>query len=131
MRGLIRCEQDGAIYRWRAATIWEAARLIPAEQLPLALFESLLDRDLWFQHYEVPTIRNVMRHWERVESADLSYPVILAPSGAVLDGTHRIIKAFTLRHATVLAVRLPTYPPSDFHDDGVFLEHPDSGKSAV
>jgi hypothetical protein len=43
---------------------------------------------------------------ECVESADLSFPVVLYPNGHLLDGRHRCIKARQLGHTHVEGVRL-------------------------
>jgi hypothetical protein len=41
----------------------------------------------------------------------LSYPIILSPSGEVLDGWHRICKAFLQGVEEVEAVQLIAMPP--------------------
>ena len=48
-----------------------------------------------------------------MNAADLSYPIILGPTGNVLDGVHRVAKAMLAGQTTVRAVRLPAMPPPD------------------
>lgn len=44
-------------------------------------------------------------HIRRVAKADLSYPIILHPDGAVLDGRHRLLKALVVGRDSIKAVR--------------------------
>jgi hypothetical protein len=46
-------------------------------------------------------------------SADLSYPIIMIRSGDVLDGAHRIAKAYLQGERTIAAVMIDDYPPPD------------------
>ena len=48
-----------------------------------------------------------------IEQADLSFPIILAANGEVMDGRHRIAKAALTGRATITAVQFTTDPPPD------------------
>ena len=50
---------------------------------------------------------------DRVEKADLKYPVIFSPNGTICDGYHRITKAILKGKNTVKAIRLISYPKPD------------------
>lgn len=52
-------------------------------------------------------------HARRIMEADLEYPVILSPDGLVMDGMHRLAKAWILGKTEILAVRFPAWPPAD------------------
>jgi hypothetical protein len=58
-----------------------------------------------------PTCRAVAEHARDIYQADLSSPIILSPSGEVLDGWHRICKAFLLEMQELEAVQLQSLPP--------------------
>jgi hypothetical protein len=45
--------------------------------------------------------------------ADLSYPIIMTKAGDVLDGAHRIAKAYLQGERTITAVVIEDYPPPD------------------
>jgi len=47
----------------------------------------------------------------RLYEADLSFPINLSPDGEVLDGHHRICKAFLQDMDEIDAVRLTSMPP--------------------
>ena len=44
---------------------------------------------------------------------ELEHPIILGPTGDVLDGMHRILRAFVEGRKTIAAVRLSEVPPPD------------------
>ena len=69
--------------------------------------------DCWFGAVE-PTIRRVAEHSDRIMRADLSYPVILAGDGHLMDGGHRIAKAWLNGKTHVRAVRFETDPEPDW-----------------
>ena len=49
-----------------------------------------------------------------INEADLSFPIILAANGEVMDGRHRIAKAALEGRPTIGAVQFDTDPPADF-----------------
>ena len=62
----------------------------------------------------VVTWRNVVGHMALIEAADLSYPIILAANGEVMDGRHRIAKAMLAAKTTIEAVRFTDDPEPDY-----------------
>ena len=58
-----------------------------------------------------PTCRAIAEHARDIYESDLSVPIILSPTGEVLDGWHRICKAFVEGVEELDAVQLPTLPP--------------------
>ncbi|RAK51965.1 hypothetical protein DJ017_18245 [Phenylobacterium soli] len=74
------------------------------------------DRDCWFGERHSPTIRNVAEHVRRIDEADLSYPVLLGSDGRLLDGGHRIAKAYLSGAVDVLAVQFEKDPEPDWVD---------------
>jgi hypothetical protein len=50
-------------------------------------------------------------------AADLSYPIILAASGRLMDGGHRIGKAWMEGRTTIAAVRFEADPEPDWIAD--------------
>jgi hypothetical protein len=57
-----------------------------------------------------PTCRAVAEHARDIYEADFRFPIILSPSGLVLDGMHRLCKAFLEGMEEINAVRLPKMP---------------------
>ncbi len=56
----------------------------------------------------------MIEHIRLINEADLSYPIILAANGEVMDGRHRIAKAALEGRTTIGAVQFETDPPPDF-----------------
>lgn len=102
---------------WRSGvlvdhTLWSAAEGLPVARV-LIERNAEFDQDCWFGG-RAPTRREVAEHSKRIQQADLAYPVILASDGQLMDGGHRIAKAWLAGHAVVNAVRLPVDPVPDW-----------------
>ena len=99
---------------------WDVDRLVSLSdgfariQVPLKDIREL-DEPFWFSGgSEEVTPRAIVEHARLINEADLSFPIILAADGRVMDGMHRAAKAALLGHATVLAVQFATTPEPDF-----------------
>ena len=71
-----------------------------------------LDRK-WSGDEEGQTWRGLIDHIRLIEAADLSFPIILAADGEVMDGRHRIAKAALANRDTIECVRFEEDPPPD------------------
>src|SRR4030095_4120322 len=60
-----------------------------------------------------PTCRRVAAHARRIYEADFDKPVILSATGHVMDGMHRVAKAWILGLKTIRAVKFPRDPEPD------------------
>jgi hypothetical protein len=60
-----------------------------------------------------PTCRAVVQHAQRIQDVDLAYPIILSADGHVMDGMHRVAKAWMLGQSTITAVQFEHDPPPD------------------
>lgn len=92
---------------WNSSTLFKAAQGLKPYDLQLAA----LDLDINFANAN--TIYNFLFQAKRVLEADLDYPIIQAPSGRIMDGHHRIIKAILEGRTTIKAVKLPVLPKAD------------------
>ena len=102
----------------RGLLAWDVDRLValtkdlPRREVALeALGE--LDRP-WSGDGEQQTWRELVDHMRLIEDADLSFPIILAANGDVMDGRHRIAKAALEGRTTISAVQFDTDPPPDY-----------------
>ncbi len=99
---------------------WDVDRLIrltahlrPVDVALEAIRE--LDEPFWFGGgSEEATCRAVADHARLILETDLRYPIILSAGGRVMDGMHRVAKAYLEGRATVLAVQLEVDPEPDF-----------------
>jgi len=105
-------QEDGSMRFWRMHQLWELAKGLPVTKIHLNDLEGF-DEVGWFGGpFNIrPTRRAIAEHARDIYAADLSYPIILSPSGEVLDGWHRICKAFAEGMEALDAVRLPKLPP--------------------
>src|SRR5207245_7058441 len=94
------------------AQIWELAEGLAVKKVRLSELEGF-DEVRWFggPRNIQPTCRAIAEHARDINNADLSCPIILSPTGEVLDGWHRICKAFLQGVEELDAVQLPTLPP--------------------
>ena len=85
---------DGRRHYYRTKRLWALSAELPVTEVPIDDVAEF-DQDCWFDGTG-PTCRQVAEHARRIESADLAYPVILSANGALMDGGHRIAKAWLL-----------------------------------
>lgn len=101
--------------------IWDVHRLVAlSTNLPRreVLLKDIreLDENYWFQDDMLPTCRAVAEHAKLIDETDLQYPIILAGDGRVMDGMHRVAKAFMRGHQTIIAVQFTEDPEPDYID---------------
>lgn len=105
-------EEDGdKLLFWKIETLWRLAEDLPVQYLRLDEIYWAEDSCAYLEKDD--TYRNFAQHVKRVLDADLSFPVIISASGSVMDGMHRLVKAFTFGVPMVKAVRFTQMPPPD------------------
>ena len=101
----------------RGLLAWDVDRLVqlssnlPRKQIPLSELREL--DEVWFGEDEPPTWRAMLEHMTLIEEADLSFPIILSSSGAVMDGMHRVAKAAWQGRNEIEAVQFDEDPEPD------------------
>lgn len=76
---------------------------------------NLLDEVVWFGGPKDvrPTVRKVAERARDIFAADLNYPIIMTAKGEVLDGAHRIARAYLEGKQTIPAVVIDAWPEPD------------------
>ncbi len=120
---------DGTTQIWYTERLWELARSLPARPVPLASIAAF-DEVTWFGHLE-PTCRRVAEHVKRIQAATFEHPVILSAEGWVMDGMHRICKAFLLDLETIQAWQFSPTPDPDEVVLGTPLRIPSAAPGAA
>ena len=99
---------------------WDVDRLIALaadlapQTVPLAAIREF-DEPFWFGGgSEAATCRAVADHARLIAQTDLRYPIIMGADGGVMDGMHRVAKAYLEGRDVVVAVRLAVDPAPDF-----------------
>ena len=103
---------DEGVDAWDVDRLVEVSRDLPVRQVPLtSIWE--LDTAYWSQPL---TVRDVADHVRLVQSVDLTYPIILAEDGRVMDGMHRVVRALLEGRETIAAVRFEVQPEPDYRN---------------
>lgn len=103
----------------RGLLAWDVDRLIrltaklPRHEVPLSAIREL-DEAYWFGDGSGATCRAVAEHARLIAETDLRYPIILSSDGRVMDGMHRVAKAFLERREVIEVVRFTSDPEPDF-----------------
>lgn len=104
---------NGETLVYNVERLWLLARELPVQTIPLSQVESELDYPYcWFKTGQ-PTPRAVASHARLIYEADFSYPIILSSKGTVMDGIHRIAKAWLLGMTTIEAAQFIQDPAPD------------------
>lgn len=97
---------------WLTERLWTEAADLPVRMVEIDSIPEF-DMDCWFGG-RAATCRAVAEHARRIQAADLSHPVILSASGGLMDGGHRLAKAYLDGSRTVSARRFLTDPEPDW-----------------
>lgn len=99
---------------WWVDRLWDAARDLPVIEVSLDQVREL-DEDCWFAgDGRTPTVRAVADHARQIQSADLERPILLATDGQILDGMHRLARAYLEGRPLLPAKQFPVDPEPDW-----------------
>lgn len=102
----------------RGLLAWDVDRLVrlssnlPRKRIPLSEIRELNAE--WSSDDEQRTWRALLDHIRLIEEADLSFPIILSATGAVMDGMHRVAKAALQGRHEIEAVQFDQDPEPDY-----------------
>lgn len=99
---------------WDVDRLVELSRDLAVTAIPLSSLTEI-DSNCWSLD-ETTSVREVAEHVRLVNEADTRYPIILAASGRVMDGMHRVAKALARGDESILAVRFAVDPAPDYRD---------------
>jgi len=96
---------------WDVDRLIELAKGSPIKRVRIDQIGEL-DRP-WSGDGEHQTWREMIAHIKLIEDCDLSFPIILAANGEVMDGRHRIAKAALMGRETIECVQFREDPEPD------------------
>ena len=99
-------------YVWYTERLWRLAKHLPVKSIPIENVPEF-DINCWFDEKNAPTCRAVAVHAKRIYEADLSHPIILSAEGFLMDGGHRLAKAWLLDLKEIDAVQFEITPEPD------------------
>lgn len=103
-------ESPDGLLAWGVDRLVELSRAFPRKMVPLSALREL--HEPWLSAGEAPSA--IEEHLRLIDEADLSYPIILSASGAVMDGRHRVAKAAREGRRQIEAVQFDEDPSPDF-----------------
>ena len=105
--------KNGKLHVWEAESLWSQSKDLPVKIIALSSITNF-DDVCWFHSTKVkPTCRAVAAHAKRIYEADLTRPIILSVTGIMMDGMHRVAKAWLLDMEEIKAVQFTQDPPPD------------------
>ena len=102
---------DHGLLAWDVDRLVRLSSHLPRKRVPLAEIREL--DEAWSGDGELPTWRALLEHVRLIEEADLSFPIILSASGAVMDGMHRVARAVLQGRHDIEAVQFDEDPAPD------------------
>ena len=102
----------------RGLLAWDVDRLVElTSELPRILIPlqeiGEIDR-VWAGDDGEATWRTMVEHMRLIADADMSFPIIIAANGEIMDGRHRIAKALLQNLDEIVAVRFEEDPEPDY-----------------
>jgi hypothetical protein len=104
--------KNGKRHVWFIKRLWKLTVNLPVFEFDVSSFKDF-DDDIWFGDRVKPTVRKVLEHHQKVLNANCSYPIILSEDGVVMDGVHRICRAYVEGKKSIPAVRFEKTPEPD------------------
>ena len=105
---------ERGLLAWDVDRLIEASRGLPAIDVPLTEIAEL-DETFWFDHERLaPTCRRIAEHAKLMNETDLRHPILLSAEGRVMDGMHRVCRAWIEGRESVRAVRFEVDPEPDY-----------------
>lgn len=75
------------------------------------------EQNYWYQNKnDEITCKSITDHFKLVLNCSLDYPIILAANGSIMDGMHRVCKAYLNNQKLIKAVKFNITPEPDFID---------------
>lgn len=106
--------KNGKYNAWDIDKLIECSKDLPVLEIEISQIKEL-DEPFWYQDDNaIPTCRSISDHIKLVQKADLRFPIIISAEGTVMDGMHRVVKAYNSDFKTIQAVKFQKTPEPDF-----------------
>ena len=109
-------ESERGTLAWDVDRLVALSRRLAPRHMPIGDLREL--DEAWAGPGERPSWRAMVEHMRLIADADLSYPIILAANGQIMDGRHRLAKAALEGRSTILAVQFAVDPEPDYVGKG-------------
>ncbi len=102
-------------FAWDVDALIMSSVDVPAKFIALSSIKEI-DENYWFSHGTVPNAKAIIEHFQLMEQAELSYPIILCSNGRLMDGMHRVLKSLKEGRDKILAKQFDETPAPSFID---------------
>lgn len=99
-------------YIWDVHHLLELSKNLAIQRIPLTQIQELHEA-YWYPNTH-PTTQEILDHFQLIQQANLTYPIILCHQGRVMDGMHRVAKAQLLGLSEIDAVQFTQALAPDF-----------------
>ena len=111
-------DSTGAVRTWDVHRLWKLAALIQPQQVPISRFKDKIDMWLRRDTRNFSSAKGIVSlyldDFDRIRNADMKYPIILMSNGVfIMDGMHRLMKAWLSGASTVTVAQFKTDPEPD------------------
>lgn len=105
---------EGKLLIWDVDRLLAKSKNLPVTEINLSEIREL-EENYWYQgKSDNPTCKSIADHMKLVMECNLDYPIILAANGSVMDGMHRVCKAYLNGQETIKAIRFSVTPEPDY-----------------
>ena len=109
---------EKGLLSWDVDRLIELSRDLPIKTISLDIINEFNDV-YWYglgenNGDERPTCKNIAEHAKLIKETDLKFPIILSVDGRVMDGMHRVCKAYIEGMNTIEVVQFNNDPDPDF-----------------
>jgi hypothetical protein len=109
-------KSDKGILAWDVGRLITLSHDLPQIEVPLSEIHELKET-FWFDlEGDSPTCIKIAEHAKLINGVDLQFPIILSSNGRVMDGMHRVCRAWMGGLKTIKAVRFDIDPAPDYVD---------------
>ncbi|MGB5243740.1 MAG: hypothetical protein WBN28_14035 [Lutimonas sp.] len=70
----------------------------------------------WYQGDNLPTVKSIFEHMKLVEECSLEFPIIISAEGKIMDGMHRVGKAYINNIKHIKAFKFKITPEADYYN---------------
>jgi len=99
-------------YAWDVDELIKKSKDFPVVKKKLLDLKDF-DQPFWYQNNDIPTCRSIVEHMKLIQKTSLQYPIILSAEGSVMDGMHRIGKAYLKGLEYIDSVQFSETPKPD------------------
>ena len=98
---------DNKEYVWQIPTLIQYCKEQNYKSFQLPLIGIYTGVNVW----KLDSVKSTIETVNRINNANFDHPILLDDTGFICDGWHRVVKAITLGHDYIEAIRIEEMPP--------------------